>query len=436
MAETTNPNLENKLIYSTFVRNHSEEGTFKGLEKDLERIRDLGTDIVWLMPIHPCGVKGRKGRDGSPYAIADYRIVNPEFGTLEDLKSLTDKIHELGMECMIDVVYNHTSLDSRLLKEHPSWFYQDENGNPVSLVADWSDIADLDYSNPELQQELVDTLKYWAQYVDGFRCDVASRIPMEFWNEARKEVETVHPGCTWLAESVHLPFLKFCRDQGRIGHSDAELYEAFDVCYQYDVFDDMEAYRKGEIPLSVWMNDLENQESRFPANAIKLRYLENHDQPRFAGENQDFQNWKNWTALMFMMKGMPMIYEGQECRQSRNTDFFTQDVIDSYDTPEAKQASEWIRTLADIKHQFVPAGSSVTYKALDDLDTVLIERPGLMGVFALKETPDQVPVDLPDGSYSNLLDQNEVLVSDGMISGALLPVILQAEEITGTSSLE
>ena len=176
MARQTNTRLREKVIYSVFVRNHTKEGTFQALEGDLDRLAALGTDIIWLMPIHPIGEAGRKGTLGSPYAIRDFRGINPEYGTLGDFMHLVGEIHKRGMKCIIDVVYNHTSPDSILATGHPEFFLRDEAGNPIRKVADWSDVVDLDYSNRELWKYQIETLKIWAEIVDGFRCDVASAV--------------------------------------------------------------------------------------------------------------------------------------------------------------------------------------------------------------------------------------------------------------------
>ena len=146
MASNTNLALRNTVLYSVFVRTHTPEGTFRALEGDLDRLRSLGVDILWLMPIHPIGEVSRKGTWGSPYAIRDYRAVNPDMGTVEDLQHLVEACHKRGMKLIIDVVYNHTSPDSVLAHDHPEYFLRDENGNPTRRVADWSDIVDLDYS--------------------------------------------------------------------------------------------------------------------------------------------------------------------------------------------------------------------------------------------------------------------------------------------------
>ena len=236
MAEHTDQNLLHQVMYSVFVRNHTKEGTFRALEGDLDRLKGLGADIIWLMPIHPIGSEGRKGTLGSPYAIQDYRGINPEYGTREDFIHLVDAIHARGMKCIIDVVYNHTSPDSVLAHTHPEYFLRDAEGRPTRKVADWWDVVDLDYSNRDLWNYQIDTLKQWAAIVDGFRCDVASSVPLDFWCEARRQVETVRLGCIWLAESVHGAYVLGMRRTGAACATDTELYRAFDMTYDYDIW--------------------------------------------------------------------------------------------------------------------------------------------------------------------------------------------------------
>ena len=188
MAANTDPKLQNQIIYSVYVRNHTPEGTFRAVIPDLDRIRALGTDIIWFLPIHPIGVEGKKGTLGCPYANRDYRSVNPAYGTMDDFKELVREIHTRGMKCMIDVVYNHTSPDSTLYHEHPDFFYRNADGKPGNKMGDWSDVIDLDYRNKALWDYQIESLKFWAGIVDGFRCDVASFVPLEFWRAAREAV--------------------------------------------------------------------------------------------------------------------------------------------------------------------------------------------------------------------------------------------------------
>ena len=165
MAYCTKTDLRNQVIYSIYVRNYSEEGTFLEVEKDLDRIKGLGVDIIWFLPIYPIGQEKRKGILGSPYAIADYRKVNPELGTMDDFKHLVEGIRTRGMRVMLDIVYNHTSPDSWLAKNHPEYFYKTPEGEMGNRVGDWGDIVDLDYGNKELWDYQIDTLKMWAGIV-------------------------------------------------------------------------------------------------------------------------------------------------------------------------------------------------------------------------------------------------------------------------------
>ena len=208
MAMQTDAALRRSVIYEVYVRSHTPEGTFRAIEPDLDRIAALGVDIVWFMPIHPIGEQNKKGSLGCPYANRDYRTVNPEYGTLEDFLHLVEEIHKRGMKCIIDVVYNHTSPDSTLVTEHPEYFYRKPDGTRGNKVGDWTDVVDLDYENRALWQYQIDSLCYWAQYVDGFRCDVASTVPVAFWQAARQAVEQVRPGAIWLGESVHLAHIR------------------------------------------------------------------------------------------------------------------------------------------------------------------------------------------------------------------------------------
>lgn len=206
--------LREQVIYSVYVRNHTPEGTFRAVIPDLDRIRALGTDIVWFMPIHPIGEKGKKGSLGCPYANRDYGTVNPEYGTLEDFKALVDAIHarrhEVHHRCGVQPHVAGRGVRHRA----PEFYYRKPDGRFGNKTADWTDVIDLDYSCAALWDAQIQHLCYWAGIVDGFRCDVASLVPVEFWKKAREAVEKVHPGCIWLAESVHRSFLVFNRLRG------------------------------------------------------------------------------------------------------------------------------------------------------------------------------------------------------------------------------
>lgn len=430
MAENTAISLRNQLIYSVYVRNHTEEGTFAALERDLERIKELGTDIIWLMPIHPIGVKGKKGSLGCPYAIADYRGINPAYGTMDDFVHLVDEIHKKGMKCMIDVVYNHTSQDSVLVKEHPEFFYRKPNGAFGNRCGEWEDVYDLDYDVKELWEYQIETLKMWAEIVDGFRCDVASCVPTAFWVKARAAVETVKKNCIWLAESVHSGMVLYCREVGIPIASDNELYEAFDLEYQYDIISYFDRYLEGTGTLVEYLRALNLQESMYPQNYIKLRYLENHDTPRIAGRVTDRQALLNWFAFLYFQKGTVLLYGGEEVGNTHTPSLFE---VDRVDWNTGIDDSAYLKKLMQIKKEILTEdGMFESFVAAEDGDVALAEyrkngKKLQYGIFSLKGKNVEVSVTLADGTYQNLIDDSEVVVSAGKVQVTGQPVILQLQ---------
>ena len=427
MAENTEKTWRNRVIYSIFVRNHTPEGTFEGVRRDLSRIRELGADVIWLMPIHPIGEKARKGVLGSPYAIRDYRAVNPEYGTLDDFRRLVDEAHRLGMKCIIDVVYNHTSPDSVLAAEHPEWFYRKEDGSFGNRVGDWSDIIDLDYRDHGLWAYQIETLKYWASMVDGFRCDVAPLVPLGFWREARAAVESVRPGCLWLAETVEPGFIAALRAEGFGCLSDCQTYEAFDICYDYDIYHVFRDYLDGAAPLARYAEAVNRQEVTYPANYSKLRFLENHDQARAAFLVPDGPSLLNWTAFSFFQKGTGFIYAGQEAGCAHLPNLFYKDPID-WTGPDR---SEQFQRLCALKKHPLMADSAYTVQALPGDVLYAVHRTGtrrLAGVFSVRGGKALVRVDIPDGWYENLFDGGRVEVKDAHVSCRGIPVIIETAQ--------
>ena len=425
MAKNTAKKYRNQVIYSVFVRNHSQEGTFEAVRRDLARIRSLGVDIIWLMPIHPIGTEARKGTMGSPYAISDYRAVNPDYGTLEDFRHLTDEIHRLGMKCIIDVVYNHTSPDSGLVRNHPEWFYHKPDGSLGNRVGDWTDIVDLDYANPGLWDYQIETLKYWASFVDGFRCDVASLVPLDFWLRAREEVEAVRPGCIWLAESVHREFVSEARANGIPVWSDSEIFQAFDISYEYDIFTRFQGYLEGTVPLSRYAEAISQQETIYPDNYVKHRFLENHDQLRAAAAIPAAAALLNWTAFLYFQKGTTLLYGGQECSCVHLPNLFEKDPVDWTSGPDR---TEQLRRLYTLKQHPLLADSFYCVRAMND-DILCAVHQGrerqLIGIFSLKGNCGLVTVEAPDGIYPNLADGGSVEVKFGRVSCQGKPVIFE-----------
>lgn len=269
-------------IYQVFVRNYSSAGSFDAALPALDAAKGLGFDIVYLTPIHPSGTKARKGTLGSPYAISDYRSIDQALGGEAGFRRFVDAAHARGLKLIIDVVYNHTSPDSILARTHPDWFWKDPTGAPAPRFPEWSDVVDLDYSVRDLWDYQIETLERWVHFgVDGFRCDVASLVPVPFWVEARKRVAAIRQ-CIWLAESVHKEFIAEMRSRGFYAACNAELHEAFDISYDYDARTELESAWAGTGPLVAYLHHLSLQGCMLPANAIKARFLENHDQTRAA----------------------------------------------------------------------------------------------------------------------------------------------------------
>ena len=415
MARNTDISLQKQVIYSVYVRAHTEEGTFLSIIPDLDRIKALGTDIIWFMPIHPIGVEGKKGSLGCPYANRDYRSVNPAYGTMEDFKTLAEEIHRRDMKCMIDVVYNHTSPDAVLLREHPEFYYRDENGNTGNKIGDWADVIDLDYSVPGLWDYQIESLCQWAKIVDGFRCDVASFVPVSFWNMARSFVEKVRPGCIWLGETVHQSFGNLVRREGFGCSRDTEAYEAFDMEYEYDIRESFDRYLRGEVVLSHWLDNMNFQEAVYPANYNKLRFLENHDQPRICASVRSESDRDNYTAMLFFLKGTTLLYAGQEFSCEHTPSLFEREVFPR----NGRDISAYLRHLSDLKHTVLDADDAFEARADDGHDIAVLlrqnERKKKIGVFSLKSACAGVKVDAPDGRYENLIDGTTVTVEDGQL---------------------
>lgn len=423
----TDITLRNKVIYQIFTRNYGG-GTFNDVKQDLPRIHALGVDYIYLLPIHPSGFLRHKGSMGSPYAISDYRDVDPNQGTMESFIELSNAIHELGMKLMIDVVYNHTSPDSVLAKEHPEWFYHDEEGKPACHVSEWWDVIDLDYNNPELWDYQIETLKMWAKYVDGFRCDVAPMLPIDFWIRAREEVNEINPECIWLAESVEPDFIRYARKNNTMLHTDSEMYSAFDICYDYDIYRDMEAAMTGNGSLSHYLNMVNFQEVIYPENYIKLRCLENHDRNRAAALIPDRRLLTNWTAWNYFAKGTVMLYAGQEFCVTHHPSLFDKDTV----VMETGKDISWLMNiLSDIKKEPIFAYGFFSCHTTGINDEIIFAEyesvelgQRAIGIFSTSARKQPLHIDLRDGNYTNMLNGCIIDVYDGTFSYDGEPVIL------------
>lgn len=427
MARNTDKFLRNQVIYSIYIRNHTQDGTFRAVISDLDRIKALGTDIVWFMPIHPIGIQGKKGSLGCPYANQDYRSVNPEYGTMDDFKALVEAIHARGMKCIIDVVYNHTSPDSVLTKEHPKFFYHKDDGSMGNHIGDWTDVVDLDYTCKELWDYQIESLKMWAGIVDGFRCDVASFVPVDFWTRAREACEEVRPGCIWLAETVHSSFGLMARQSGLYSANDYEMFSAFDMEYDYDIREVFDRYLNGTCHLSNYIDVLNFQECLYPANYNKMRCLENHDQPRICSFVKDPLALENFTAFLYFLKGTTLIYAGQEFCATEIPSLFEKDVFPRTGT----DISGLFFKLNQIKKEILSCDDAFWGSAMDAEDIAVLERNDTqkrkLGIFSLKGKSADVKISVPDGDYMNHLDGSVVTVSRNILKCTGKPILITCE---------
>ncbi len=311
------------ILYQINTRQFTPEGTFAAAQKQLPRLKALGVDIIWLMPINPIGVEHRKGSLGSPYSVRDYRAVNPEFGTLADLQAFVAAAHKLGLHVILDWVANHSAWDNPLHAQHPNWYEHDWKGaNRPTPWWDWEDVIDLDYNQPGLRQYMTESMEYWlrAADIDGFRCDVAGYVPLDFWETARAHLDAIKP--VWMLAEF---------DQRDV-HA-----RAFDASYAWKWNNAMADIGHGKADVTALFGYYSENQSAWPAAAQRMVYTENHDQN--AWEGTEFErfgaNLPNAIALSFIGDGIPLIHNGQEAGNQRRLKFFERDPIIWADHPNA-----------------------------------------------------------------------------------------------------
>ncbi len=358
MAHDTNETIFDLSIYEIFPRIYAEErNAFRRISEFLPLLKDLGVNAVWLMPIHPVGELHRKGSYGSPYAIQDFFEIDDFLGTKQEFLQMVRFAHSLGMKVFMDMVMNHCACDAPIAKKHPEWLLRDHSNRFSRKVADWSDVYDLNYANHALSDYMIKVMKYWIEEfdVDGFRCDVADLVPLAFWMRARHEISLIKKGFVWLSE----------------GHGD-EMYQAFDVTYDYDGFTQFLLYLNGKFGLDQYIRYLNHQNSRLSANAAKLRFLENHDQERFARLIGDRGLLRNWTAFYIMLKGIPLVYDGQEYCSTKKLDIFGTPAPEDW---KENQFRDFIKNLLRFrKRSRVMRYGQMSLQVDNKNDTVLVTR--------------------------------------------------------------
>ncbi len=294
-ARPTRDWVRDGVVYEIYPRAFSQQGDFNGITARLDNLKELGVTILWLMPIHPIGQEKKKGTIGSPYAVRDYYAINPDYGTSDDFKRLISEAHRRGMKVIIDIVANHTSWDSVLMK-HPEFYKRDASGK-ITYPYDWYDIAALNYNNKELRAYMTDMLKYWIREfdLDGFRCDVAAELPTDFWEHARMELERIKPDIFMLAEA----------------HKAELLVKAFDADYSWPLHSALTEVLQGRRAASEVRTAWEAEAKEWPRNSLHLRFSDNHDERRAIARFGE-RGALAASALTFTLDGVPLLYNGME----------------------------------------------------------------------------------------------------------------------------
>ena len=327
----------NSVMYEVNIRQFSPEGTFAGVEAQLPRLKDLGVDILWLMPMYEIGTEGRKGTLGSYYAISDYKEVNPEFGTMEDFEHLVAEAHKLGFKVILDWVANQTAPDNVWMTEKPADFYErDSLGNAI-YEYDWTDTRSLNYENEDVWWAQDDAMRFWlAKGVDGFRCDAAGEVPAEFWKGILPKMNKDFPDIYLLAEAE--------RDNL------ADASETFDANYAWELHHLLNSLAQGRKTVADLKDYVARDAARFPKEAFRLTFTSNHDENSWSGTEFEREGAaaNACAVLCFTLPGsQPLIYTGQEIGLSRRLAFFEMDPITDWSPNE--YTTFW-KKLVDLKH--------------------------------------------------------------------------------------
>ncbi|MCX7772776.1 MAG: alpha-amylase family glycosyl hydrolase, partial [Clostridia bacterium] len=351
-------------MYEVNVRQYTEEGTFKAFEQHLPRLKEMGIKILWFMPIYPISEKKRNGTLGSYYAIADYTGVNPEFGTKEDFRALVEKCHEMGFKVMLDWVANHTGWDNKWITEHPDWYTQDAKGNIViPPTTNWSDVADLNYKNEDMRKAMIDAMATWVKDfdIDGFRCDYASGVPLDFWNKAREQLEAIKPLFMLAEDDKSMAFLTY----------------SFNSNYGWSLYHSLNNIAKGTAKASSLLSYFNVNKSKYPTGTYPLHFIDNHDENSWNGTVEERLGQAQYPslALVFTAPGMPLIYSGQEADLNKRLQFFEKDQIDWSNLKN----EAFIKSLIALKKDHPAlwngqAGGDITFLETSDEQVLAFER--------------------------------------------------------------
>ena len=323
----------NAVIYEVNTRQFTPEGTFEAFETHLPRLKELGVDVLWFMPIHPISETNRKGTLGSYYAVNDYKGVNPEFGTHEDFRRMVGKAHEMGFKVILDWVANHTGWDNQWIIDNPEWYAKNDSGQIIAPY-DWTDVAKLDYTNVDMRKAMIDALQFWVREydVDGYRCDVAHEVPTDFWNDVRKELDKVKP--VFMLAEADSPEL---------------LEHAFDMDYGWEFMHIMNVTAKDEKNADDIYAYIQKLDTLICPDAYKMNFITNHDENSWNGtEFERYADGANtFAVLTYVMNGMPLIYTGQETGMNIRLEFFEKDQVPSW---EKNEFFSFYQKLNQLKH--------------------------------------------------------------------------------------
>ena len=331
---------KNAVMYEVNIRQYTPEGTFAAFTTQLPRLKALGVDILWIMPVQPIGTVHRKGTLGSYYSIADYTAINAEFGTEADFRALVDAAHAQGLRVILDWVANHTAHDHHWTREHPDWHTRKPDGSlsrpidPSGKETDWDDVADLNYGNRAMRTAMIGEMRWWVDRmnIDGFRCDVAGFVPHDFWAEARAALTTAKPDLFFLAE-----------------WEDPTLHESFDATYGWELFHLMNDVASGKKRASDIDAYFSGFETKFPAWAYRLNFTSNHDENTWNGTEFERMGANHRAAFVLVattQNSMPLLYSGQEASFNRRLPFFEKDSIDW----TGPSLADFYRRIFDLRH--------------------------------------------------------------------------------------
>lgn len=362
-------------LYEVFVRDFSAKGNLRGVIAGLDRIQSAGADVVWLMPIHPVGVVNRKGSLGSPYAVRDYRAIDPAYGTAEDFRALVKAVHARGMKLILDWVPDHTAPDHRWVREHPDFYVRNDRGEPSvprgpdGKLTDWTDVVQLDYRNPEVRREMIASMRWWLTEfgIDGFRVDVAGFVPYDFWREAVPALRASVPRRILLLAEW----------------ADPELHRlGYDLTYGWDSYKRLKEVWKGA-PASTFIQQELADLKAMPTGGMRMRFTTNHDETAWDNPPVTLFGGSAGARVAFvaiaLLPGRPLLYNGQEVESSQKLGLFEREPV-AWNQSDGAAARAFYRRVVQLarSHPSLLAGELREIKTSAPEDVIAYRRGGVV----------------------------------------------------------